>query len=263
MTTDSTRQTRALVRDHCATVALSDPSRGSAGGCCAPGPAQPDASEALGYDPAMLASLPSGPDLALGCGNPHAIASLQAGETVLDLGSGAGIDCILAAARVGGEGQVIGVDMTAEMIARARVGVAKTPHSNIEFRLGEIEHLPVADRSVGVVLSNCVVNLSLDQAAVYREVARVLRPGGRVAISDVVAIADMPETVANDIAALTGCVSGAARADQIRAHLESAGLVDVSVAVKPESRASSRSGFRGMVWKTSSPRLRSRLRNRP
>jgi SAM-dependent methyltransferase len=230
MTNQSTEQVRALVRDHYAQVAQK-PSIGCAPGCCAPGAS---ASVDLGYSEEDLASAPG--NLGLGCGNPHAIAGLREGETVLDLGSGAGFDCFLAAKRVGQAGRVIGVDMTAEMIGKARANAAQLEAKNVEFRLGEIEHLPVSDASVDVILSNCVVNLSPDKAQVYRDAFRVLRAGGRIAISDVVMIGELPEAMKKSIDALTGCVSGAARVEEIERMLKEAGFSDVRVTVKAESK---------------------------
>jgi SAM-dependent methyltransferase len=181
--------------------------------------------------------VPEGADLGLGCGNPQAIASLKPGERVLDLGSGGGFDAFLAARQVGPTGHVVGVDMTPEMVMKARANVAKIGLPNVEFRLGEIEHLPVADASVDVVMSNCVINLSPDKPAVFREAFRVLAPGGRLAISDIVAIAPLPPALAQDVAAYTGCVAGAALISDLEQMLTEAGFSNARFDVKGESRA--------------------------
>ena len=206
-------------------------------GCCSPAiSADPDAqSLKVGYTADDLAAVPAGANLGLGCGNPGGIASLKAGETVVDLGSGAGFDAFLAARQVGPTGKVIGVDMTTEMLDRAR-SLRKPEHAHVEFRLGEIEALPIADQTVDVVISNCVINLSPDQPAVYREAFRVLRSGGRVAISDVVATADMPPEVLADLALLAGCISGARPIGQVESMLRDAGFTDISIEPKDSSR---------------------------
>ncbi len=187
------------------------------------------ASRAIGYTEDQLGSVPEGADLGLGCGNPTAIASLQEGETVLDLGSGAGLDCFLAAQAVGLTGRAIGVDMTAEMLDRARQNASKNGIENIEFRLGEIEHLPVADRSVDVVISNCVINLSPDKPQVFREAFRALKPGGRMYVSDIVLLKPLPEAVSSSIDAYVGCVAGATIKDDYLAAIEAAGFRDVEI----------------------------------
>lgn len=209
-----------------------------AGGCCVGCCGTADAgSMAMGYSADELAAVPEGADLGLGCGNPQAIARLSAGETVLDLGSGGGFDCFLAAKRVGKTGKVIGVDMTPEMVTKARANARKVEAANVEFRLGEIEHLPVADGSIDVILSNCVINLSPDKGAVFREAFRALRPGGRLAISDVVAMKDMPPELAQSMEAMTGCVSGAAKVQQLEVLLGEVGFEQVRITPKPESAA--------------------------
>ena len=176
-----------------------------------------------------MEAVPDGANLGLGCGAPLTIAALQPGETVLDLGSGAGFDAFLAAREVGPTGHVIGVDMTPEMLERARRNAAKGGYQNVEFREGRIESLPVEDKSVDVVISNCVINLVPDKAAVYREVARVLRPGGRVIISDIVLERPLPDCIASSVAAYTGCVAGAALREDYLQTVRSSGLVDVKV----------------------------------
>lgn len=206
MSTQTPEDTRETVRDHYAKVAKTNGACGCGPGCCAP---KEGASRELGYSADELAALPEGADMGLGCGTPLAFAALRGGETVLDLGSGGGIDCFLAAKQVGPKGPVIGVDMTPEMLAKARANAERIGASNVEFRLGEIERLPVADRSVDVIVSNCVINLSPDKAAVFREALRVLRPGGRIAISDIVASAPLPEAIRNNADALAGCMAGA------------------------------------------------------
>lgn len=189
-----------------------------------------------GYTDADLSSVPEGANLGLGCGNPQAIASLQVGETVLDLGSGAGFDAFLAARAVGESGRVIGVDMTPEMLAKARANASKAGYNHVEFRLGEIERLPVADSTIDVIISNCVINLSPDKPAVFREAYRVLRSGGRLAVSDVVAMAPIPIELKKDWELYTGCVAGASLVADLRVMLEEAGFIDIRITRKGESR---------------------------
>ncbi|MHB1435158.1 MAG: arsenite methyltransferase [Thermoplasmata archaeon] len=197
----------------------------------------------LGYTEADLAALPEGSNLGLGCGNPTALLSLQPGEVVVDLGSGAGIDCFLASKKVGPNGRVIGVDMTPEMVAKARMNARASGTRNVEFRLGEIEHLPVADRSADVVISNCVINLVPDKGEVYREAFRVLRPGGRLAVSDVVATRHISPEERADPALWSSCSSGALEVPDIRAALHAAGFEGIEIAVRvPAETPSSLNG---------------------
>jgi arsenite methyltransferase len=190
----------------------------------------------LGYSNKEISAVPEGANLGLGCGNPQAIASLKAGEIVLDLGSGGGFDCFLAAKQVSDSGHVIGVDMTPEMISKARTNAEKGGFKNVEFRLGEIENLPVADCMVDVIISNCVINLSPDKPRVFAEAFRVLRPGGRLAISDVVAFADLPEEIKRDMALYSGCVAGASPISEIKRILRETGFENVHVEPKDESK---------------------------
>ena len=223
---DSTSDVRVIVRERYGAVAQG---RSEVAGCCA-GPVDAVAAMlANGYTEADAANIPEGSNLGLGCGNPIAFAAILPGETVLDLGSGAGIDCFLAAREVGPTGHVIGVDMTAAMIERARVNAKKIEVSNVEFRLGEIEHLPVADRSVDVVISNCVVNLSPDKPQVFRDAFRALRPGGRMLVSDLVLTRDLNEEARRNVALYVGCVAGAERREAYLAQMEAAGFVEVEV----------------------------------
>ena len=214
---------------------------GSAGSCCG-GSAELTAAalaQAIGYSDEKLAAMPEGANLGLSCGNPTALASLRPGEVVLDLGSGGGFDCFVAGPKVGPAGRVIGVDMTPEMVTRARRNVAsfreRTGLDNVEFRLGEIEALPVADASVDVVISNCVLNLSPEKPRVWREIARVLKPGGRVAASDLALVRPLPAAIRADVDALAGCVAGAVLVEDTRALAEAAELTDVTLTAKPES----------------------------
>ena len=202
----------------------------SGGSCCCGEPASSDeVASRIGYTPQELAAAPAGANLGLGCGNPIAIASIQPGETVLDLGSGAGFDAFLAAARVGPAGRVIGVDMTPEMIEKARANAAASGFANVEFRLGEIERMPVESSSVDLVISNCVLNLVPDKPAAFRELVRVLKPGGRLAISDIVLDRPLPAELADDPDAWCACVGGAISRQEYLQGLREAGLVQVEV----------------------------------
>jgi len=190
----------------------------------------------LGYSNSDVNQVPEGANMGLGCGNPKAIASLQSGETVLDLGSGGGFDAFLAAQEVGESGTVIGVDMTPEMVSKARANAEQAGYTNTDFRLGEIENLPVADEVIDVIISNCVINLSPDKAKVFRESYRVLKPGGRLAISDVVATAELPEKLKSDISLFTGCMSGASTITEIETMLKVAGFEAIAIKPRDESR---------------------------
>ncbi len=230
---DTTHDTvRAAVRESYTQIALTD-----ASGCCGPsessccGPAAPVqvVSLLLGYSARDLVSVPAGADLGLGCGNPGVIASLRPGETVLDLGSGAGFDAFLAAHAVGPQGRVIGVDMTPAMVSKSRANAETDSYTNVDFRLGEIERLPVADASVDVIISYCVINLSPDKPAVFAEAFRVLRPGGRLAISDVVATADLPDDIRNDLALYNGCVAGATQVSHLEEMMANVGFENIRI----------------------------------
>ncbi len=212
--------------------------------CCAPQPAQQSScctdakSKSMGYDEQDLGSVPEGANLGLGCGNPVAIASLKPGEIVLDLGAGAGFDCFLAAKKVGPNGKVIGVDMTPEMIDKARENAEKGHFSNAEFRLGEIEHLPVADNTVDVIISNCVINLAPNKFDVMKEAYRVLRPGGRIAISDLALRGELPKKIRENMAAYVSCVAGAIHIDDYKNAVQAAGFNNVEFKVNEAASCS-------------------------
>ncbi|WP_123538010.1 arsenite methyltransferase [Halosimplex salinum] len=226
---------RAAVRDRYGSITTESPSDS----CCDTSCSDETTAEAdrLGYSDEDVATVDPDAYLGLGCGNPTAIAELNRGEDVLDLGSGGGFDCFLAAQAVGDDGRVVGVDMTPEMVERARETAETTDASNVEFRLGEIEHLPVPDESVDVILSNCVVNLSPDKPQVFREAYRVLRPGGRLAVSDVVLTADLPVDLAADPDSVAACVGGASTVEEIEAMATDAGFVDVAIEPDDDSEA--------------------------
>jgi len=221
---------KKTVREGYAQIAKQD------GSCCAPvnsccGNANlaQTVSKNIGYTDEELGSVPDGANLGLGCGNPVALASLAEGETVLDLGSGAGFDCFLAAKRVGKEGKVIGVDMTSEMIEKARENAQKGGYQNVEFRLGEIENIPAANNSADVIISNCVINLSPDKGKVFQEAFRVLKPGGRLMVSDIVLLKELPDFIRDSIAAYVGCISGAMRKEDYLGAIRKAGFQEVAV----------------------------------
>jgi SAM-dependent methyltransferase len=237
---DTVKQT---VRERYGRIAEDGGSCGCAPTCCSPQGTSTDAghdptmvSQRLGYSAAETSAVPEGSNLGLGCGNPQAIAALKPGEAVLDLGSGAGFDAFLAAQAVGPTGQVIGVDMTPEMVSKARKNKANGGYQNVEFRLEEIENLPVADASVDVIISNCVINLSPDKARVFPDAFRVLKPGGRLAVSDIVALAPIPEALRQDWELYTGCVAGASLVDDLKAMLQQAGFTNIRIVRKGGSR---------------------------
>jgi arsenite methyltransferase len=219
---------RKTVRQRYGGIAKSDDSKGCSPSCCGSS-AKTDVSAMIGYSSDELESLPKGADLGLGCGNPTALASLKKGETVIDLGSGAGIDCFLAAKKVGKGGKIIGVDMTPEMLDKARRNAERGGYSNVEFRLGEIENLPVADNSANVVISNCVINLSPDKRRVFDEAFRVLTPGGRIMISDLVVLKELPAAVKESISAYIACIAGAIKKQDYLNTIKASGFKDVKV----------------------------------
>ncbi|MEE8372554.1 MAG: arsenite methyltransferase [Dehalococcoidia bacterium] len=222
---------RKAVREGYGKIAVKEePLSGGAAGCgCGCGSAQDTVSKAIGYSDSELGAIPEGANLGLGCGNPTALASLKEGEVVLDLGSGAGIDCFLAANKVGKSGKVIGIDMTSEMLQRARDNAKEGGYDNVEFRLGEIENLPVADNTADAVISNCVINLSPDKGRVFGEAHRALKPGGRVMVSDIVLTKELPDEIKNSIGAYVACVSGAETKEQYLATMKAAGFQDVRI----------------------------------
>ncbi len=224
-------QIKKVVREGYADIARQESCAcgGAASTCCGGTHLAEEISRQIGYSEAELKSVPEGANLGLGCGNPVALASLKKGETVLDLGSGAGFDCFLAAQRVGKKGRVIGVDMTPEMLDRARANARKNGYSNVEFRLGEIENLPLADSSVDAIISNCVINLAPDKKRVFSEAYRVLKPGGRLMVSDIVLEKELPAVVKKSVAAYVGCVAGAARTEDYLEAIVGAGFKEVSI----------------------------------
>lgn len=232
-------EARAFIRKNYAAVAQN----GSEGGCCGSGcSCNGDSIDInkttmnIGYDADDLVNAPVASNMGLGCGNPIAIAQLKEGEVVLDLGSGGGFDCFLARQQVGEKGFVIGVDMTPEMIQLARKNAQKSGYINMEFRLGEIEHLPVADASVDVIISNCVINLSLEKEKVFKDAYRVLKQGGRLSLSDVVATAELPKEIKEDLAMMAGCISGAEHIDKIKTMIENSGFNNIKMRPKDNSK---------------------------
>ena len=235
-------QIRNNVRENYKKVALKVINNTS---CCAPSCCTPEdnqnitieeISQKMGYSVEELQSIPNGANMGLGCGNPQAIADLKEGETVLDLGSGGGFDCFLASPKVGPNGTVIGVDMTPEMISKARNNAEKNHFNNVEFRLGEIENLPVADSIVDVIISNCVINLSPNKGRVFQEAYRVLKEGGRLAISDIVMTASLPEELQSNMQLYSGCISGASAIEELTEYMKQAGFKNISIIPKDESK---------------------------
>ena len=229
----SDQSVKETVKDRYGSIAKKDASScdpaASEASCCGAS-TQDTISKSIGYTDEELQAVPEGANLGLGCGNPLALSSVKEGDTVLDLGSGAGFDCFLAAKRTGETGRVIGVDMTPEMLAKARANAEKGGYTNVEFREGEIEKLPVEDNSVDVVISNCVINLSPDKEAVFSEIHRVLKPGGRFFVSDIVLSAHLPDSIKNSAAAYTACVAGALLKEDYLAKIQVAGFNEVRVA---------------------------------
>ena len=220
------KEIKKVVREKYGSIAREE------GSCCAPAVSCCSAekiSKRIGYGDEELRSVPEGANLGLGCGNPTTLASLKEGEVVLDLGSGAGFDCFLAANKVGKAGKIIGVDMTPDMLDRARENARKGNYRNVEFRLGEIENIPAADNSVDVIISNCVINLAPDKSRVFKEAFRVLKPGGRLMVSDIVLLKELPESIRDSIEAYIGCVGGAAMKEEYLETIRNAGFSDVQV----------------------------------
>lgn len=225
------KKTKKIVREAYSKIAQGQ--EGCGYGTC--GPNTREFAKSIGYSEEELKVIPDEANLALSCGNPTALASLKEGEVVLDLGSGAGFDCFLAASRVGLKGKVIGVDITPEMVEKARDNAKKNGVRNVDFMLGEIENLPVGDNSVDVVISNCVINLSADKPRVFQDVYRVLKPGGRIAISDIALLKELPKKIQESIEAYVGCIGGAILIDEYKKIVEDAGLKDVKVTIKGSS----------------------------
>jgi len=231
---------RKVVRDNYAQIVATGVNSGCCGATDGCDPQEMPTAEAMsaffGYSDDEMAAVPEGANLGLGCGNPQAIADMKAGETVVDLGSGAGFDAFLAAGKVGPTGNVIGIDMTHEMLSKARENAEKGGYKNTEFRLGEIEYMPIANDTADVIISNCVINLSPNKPQVLRESFRILKAGGRLAISDVVATAPFPDDFTNDDHLLSGCVTGASLVDDLHCWMADAGFEDILIDIKEESR---------------------------
>jgi arsenite methyltransferase len=223
------KQIKKIVREGYAEIAKKNKAGCSSTSSCCGGSQVDQISKDIGYTDKEIQAVPDGANLGLGCGNPTALASLQKGEIVVDLGSGAGFDCFLAAQKVGKKGRIIGVDMTPEMLDKARENAEKGRYTNVEFRLGEIEHLPVADHSVDVVISNCVINLSPEKPQVFQEMFRVLKPGGRFMVSDIVLLKGLPEVIKNSIAGYVGCISGAILKEKYVHIIKQAGFQKVKI----------------------------------
>jgi len=232
---NTSEEIRRSVRHHYKEVITTGTSCGQTS-CCGSAATPEKISLQLGYSDEEINQVPEGANAGLGCGNPTAIAGLKTGETVLDLGSGAGFDCFLAASKVGETGRIIGVDMTPEMIEKSRLYAKKGGYKNVEFRLGEIEHLPVADATVDIILSNCVINLSFDKKAVYSEIYRVLKPGGRICISDVVATSEVPARIRNDMKLWSSCAAGASNISELEEMLKNIGFVNIFIKPQEVSR---------------------------
>jgi SAM-dependent methyltransferase len=234
------KEIREAVKDNYAKVASENSTFTGCGcgpdDCCEPTRDHDEVSATMGYSAEELAAVPDGANLGLGCGNPQAIASIKEGETVLDLGSGAGFDAFLASRQVGKSGEVIGVDMTPEMISKARKNARTAGITNTQFKLGQIENLPLADNEVDVIISNCVINLSPEKQKVFNEAYRVLKPGGRIAVSDVVATADMPQSYMEDLKLHSACISGASTITALEQMLNNAGFRDIRIEPKDESK---------------------------
>lgn len=230
---------RRLVRKNYGKIAVKGSTRGCCSGSCGCSDTSYDISKSsinIGYSENDLISVPTESNMGLGCGNPIAIANLKEGETVLDLGCGGGFDCFLASKKVGEKGLIIGIDMTPDMISLARKNAEEDGYTNVEFRLGEIEHLPVADKTVDVIISNCVINLSPEKDKVFKEAYRVLKLGGRLSISDVVATAKIPDVIKEDLRLMTGCIAGAEYVEDIRKVMKEAGFKNIKLTPKDNGR---------------------------